>query len=55
MLDEWAYAKLYTSNDVRLSRLDRWLRYYNQHRSHSELGGSRPMDVLVNNLRGNHS
>lgn len=55
LLDEWAYAKLYTSNDTRLSRLDRWVRYYNQHRPHSELAGRRPMDVLVNNVRGNHN
>jgi transposase InsO family protein len=55
MLGEWAYAKLYTSNDARLSRLDRWIRYYNQHRAHSELGGRRPMDVLVNNVRGKHN
>lgn len=55
MLDEWAYAKLYTTNQLRLSRLDRWIRYYNNHRSHSELGGRRPMDVLVNNVREKHN
>jgi len=55
MLDEWAYAKLYTTNQARLSRLDHWVRYYNHHRPHSELGGRRPMDVLVNNVRGKHN
>ena len=55
MLGEWAYAKLYTSNSARLERLDRWVRYYNHHRAHSELGGHPPMDVLVNNVRGKHN
>jgi len=55
MLDEWAYAKLYTSNEARLSRLSRWLRYYNHHRPHSALDGHTPMDVLVNNVRGKHN
>jgi len=55
MLGEWAYAKLYTSNGARLERLDRWVRYYNNHRAHSELGGQHPMDVLVNNVRGKHT
>jgi len=55
MLGEWAYAKLYTTNSARLDRLDRWVRYYNHHRAHSELGGHPPMDVLVNNVRGKHN
>ena len=55
MLGEWAYAKLYTSNGARLERLDRWVRYYNNHRAHSELGGQHPMDVLVNNVREKHN
>jgi transposase InsO family protein len=54
MLDEWAYARPYTSNNERLLAFAPWLDHYNRHRPHSALGGLTPMDVLVNNVSGNH-
>jgi transposase InsO family protein len=55
MLREWAYSRLYTSNDERLHRLNRWLQFYNQRRPHTALGGKPPMAALLNNVCGNYS
>lgn len=54
MLDEWAYARPYTSNNDRLLAFGPWLDHYNQQRPHSALGGLTPMQALVNNVSGNH-
>lgn len=53
-LTEWAYAAPYGSNRERLDALPAWLRFYNQGRPHTALGGLTPMAV-VNNVRGDHS
>lgn len=50
--DEWAYVRLYTSNQARLRALPRFLEIYNHRRSHTALGGLRPMQVLANNVSG---
>ena len=55
LLAEWAYGRLYRSNDERLERLPGWVDEYNTERTHTSLGGITPMEALVNNLRGNHS
>ncbi len=55
MLDEWAYARPYGSNNERLLALGPWLDHYNHHRPHTALKGLTPMEVLVNNVSGNHS
>jgi transposase InsO family protein len=55
MLDEWAYARAFASNNERLLAFGPWLDHYNHHRPHSALGGLTPMDVLVNNVSVNHS
>jgi transposase InsO family protein len=58
MLDEWAYARPYLSNEERLRALAPWLEEYNHRRAHSALGGRTPMQVLiaaVNNLSVNHT
>ena len=55
LLDEWAYARLYRSNDERRRALARWLRFYNHRRPHTSLDGLTPMAVLVNNVGGNHT
>lgn len=55
MLDEWVYARPYASNNERLLALDPWLDQYNHHRPHTALGGLTPMQVLVNNVSGNHT
>jgi transposase InsO family protein len=55
LLDEWAYLRLYRNNPERLRALPRWVRFYNLHRTHSELGNQTPLSVLVNKVRGNYS
>jgi transposase InsO family protein len=55
LLDEWAYARPFTTNEERLAALPPWLDHYNQHRPHTALAGLAPMQVLVNNVSGNHS
>lgn len=55
MLKEWAYSRLYQSNDGRLDRLSRWLQFYNHRRPHTALEGNPPMTALLNNVSGNYS
>jgi transposase InsO family protein len=54
LLDEWAYARPYQSNDERLAALPAFVDHYNNHRPHTALKGLTPMAVLVNNVSGNH-
>jgi transposase InsO family protein len=53
-LSEWAYGASYRSNRERLDALPAWLRFYNQGRPHTGIGGLTPMAV-VNNVRGDHT
>jgi transposase InsO family protein len=46
MLDEWAYTKLYRSNEARLEALPRWIETYNERRPHTALGGLPPISRL---------
>jgi len=46
LLEEWAYVRLYRSNQQRLTALARWLRFYNSERPHTALGGRPPMARL---------
>jgi transposase InsO family protein len=46
MLDEWAYARLYRSNQARTDALERWLTTYNRRRPHTALGGFPPISRL---------
>ena len=55
MLAEWAYGRLYRTNDERLTALPGWVDHYNVERTHTALGGITPQAALVNNLRGHHS
>ena len=55
LLEEWAYARLYRSNNDRCRALASWLRFYNHRRPHTSLDGLTPMAVLVNNAGGKHS
>lgn len=55
LLAEWAYARLYETNQARLDALPAWLDFYNRERPHGSLGGQSPMTVLVNNVSGNHT
>lgn len=53
LVDEWAYARLWTSETQRNRTLDRWLHRYNHHRHHTAVGG--PPASRVTNLAGHNS
>ena len=55
LLREWAYARLYRSNEERQTAFPKWLHYYNHHRPHTALEGRVPATVSVNNVCGNHN
>lgn len=54
MLDEWAYARAYTSESERVAAFAAWLHFYNHHRGHTALGGATPAS-RVTNLSGQNS
>ena len=54
LINEWAYARPYRSNDERLAALPEFVDFYNRTRPHTALGGRSPLDV-VNNVRGDHT
>jgi transposase InsO family protein len=47
LLNEWAYARAWTSNSSRHRGLDRFLHHYNNRRGHSALGGRPPISRLA--------
>jgi transposase InsO family protein len=51
MAREWAYGLRYRSSRHRAAALPHWLRYYNERRPHSSLGGLAPIS-RVHNVRG---
>ena len=51
LLEEWAYAKPYSSEAERIAAFLHWLHYYNHKRRRSSLKGLTPAD-RVPNLRG---
>jgi transposase InsO family protein len=53
LTDEWAYARLWTSDARRARTLDRWLHRYNNHRHHTAIGG--PPASRVTNLPSHNS
>jgi len=53
LADEWAYARVYTSNGQRTRALDQFLHTYNHNRGHTALGGAPP--ISATNLAGQHS
>lgn len=48
MLDEWAYATVYTSDTARREAFPDWLHTYNHHRGHTALGGHPPASRVTN-------
>jgi len=48
LINEWAYARLYTSEQTRRAALPAWLHRYNHHRPHTALGGSSPISRCPN-------
>jgi transposase InsO family protein len=55
LVEEWAYAKPYFTNQDRLDAFGPWLDFYNHIRPHTALNGRPPMATLVNNDHGNHT
>jgi transposase InsO family protein len=53
LLDEWAYVRIYHSDDERTAALDVWLHMYNHHRHHTAIGG--PPITRVNNPPGHYN
>lgn len=53
LTEEWAYARIYTSNDERAQALADWIHIYNHHRGHSAIGG--PPISRVNNQSGSYT
>ena len=53
LINEWAYARPYTTNAERTAALDTFVDFYNRRRPHTALGGRSPLDV-VNNVPGDH-
>jgi transposase InsO family protein len=45
---EWALGHVYRSSDHRARALSHWLRYYNERRPHSSLGGRSPISRINN-------
>jgi transposase InsO family protein len=54
LADEWAYARLYRSDDERCQKYSTWLHTYNHHRGHTALGGQPPA-TQVPNLSGQYT
>ena len=54
LLNEWAYARPYRSNDERAAALPAFVDFYNRRRPHTALGGRSPLDA-VNNVPRDHS
>jgi transposase InsO family protein len=54
LADEWAYARLYTSDTERCAEFPIWLHTYNHHRGHTALGGQPPA-TRVPNLSGQYN
>jgi transposase InsO family protein len=54
LADEWAYARLYTSDAERCAEFTNWLHTYNHHRGHTALGGQPPAS-RVPNLSGHYT
>ena len=53
LVEEWAYARLWTSDERRAQTLPDFLHQYNYHRHHTAIGG--PPASRVNNLPGHYT
>ena len=53
LTEEWAYARIYTSETDRIQALAEWLHNYNHHRGHTAIGG--PPINRVDNLPGSYT
>ncbi len=48
LLGEWAYQRLFTSEQARRDALPGWLHHYNHHRPHTALGNQPPITRCTN-------
>ena len=56
LLEEWAYARPFTSGSDRAQALPGWLHTYNHHRTHTAIGGQPPISrIPVNDLLGQNN
>jgi transposase InsO family protein len=56
LLEEWAYARPFSSSQDRAQALPGWLHTYNHHRTHTSLGGQPPISrIPVNDLAGQNN
>jgi transposase InsO family protein len=56
LLEEWAYARPFTSGSDRAQALPGWLHTYNHHRTHTAIGGQPPISrIPVNDLLGQNT
>jgi transposase InsO family protein len=51
---EWAYSRVFDTNEERSALLPRWLQHYNLDRPHLGIGGLKPID-RVNNAAGQYT
>jgi transposase InsO family protein len=54
LVQEWAYATAYASDEARSSTYQDWIHWYNHHRHHTGIGGLTPAQ-RVHNLTGYYS
>ena len=54
LLTEWAYVRIYRSDQARTNALARWLHVYNHHRPHTAIGALPPIS-RVTNVPGHYS
>ena len=54
MLNEWAYARLYSNSEERAQALPHWLNHYNNRRPHGSLG-HQPPNSRLNNVSRNYT
>ncbi|MFF4387168.1 integrase core domain-containing protein, partial [Streptomyces sp. NPDC001552] len=54
LLDEWAYARPYRSEQERRDAFPQWQHTYNHHRGHTALAGKPPAS-RVHNLTGQYT
>jgi len=53
LVEEWAYARIYTASQDRAQALQEWTHIYNHHRGHTAIGG--PPISRVNNQGGSYT
>jgi transposase InsO family protein len=54
LIEEWAYAQVFTNAQHRAATLPEFLHRYNHHRAHTALGGQPPI-TRINNLAGHYT